>query len=87
MVVRTEPESFATMTDLDGRVRFYFDERRSVLPYLHNLAGEDPRAVEARIAGYAKQLPFPSGARHVPEGEWPRLDGAPARREPSRAAP
>jgi hypothetical protein len=29
VVVRTEPESFATMTDPEGRVRFFFDERIS----------------------------------------------------------
>jgi len=29
VVVRTEPESFSTMTDPDGRVRFFFDERIS----------------------------------------------------------
>jgi len=28
-VIRTEPDTFATMTDLNGRVRFYFDERIS----------------------------------------------------------
>jgi len=29
VVVRTEPDTFATLTDLDSRVRFYFDERIS----------------------------------------------------------
>jgi hypothetical protein len=52
------------------RMQYYFGQRRSVLPYLEGLAGEDPRAVAARIAAYQKWLPFPSGARHVPEQAW-----------------
>jgi spermidine synthase len=54
------------------RMQFYFAQRRSVVPYLHNMGGEDPRAVEARIAAYARLLPFPSGARNVPEASWSR---------------
>jgi spermidine synthase len=54
------------------RMQLYFAQRRSVLPYLENLAGEDPAAVEARISAYAKALPFPSGARFIPADAWRR---------------
>jgi hypothetical protein len=56
----------------DERMQFYFAQRRSVLPHLDNLGGEDPRAVEARIAAHAKQLPFPSGGRFIAEADWRR---------------
>lgn len=60
------------MQIFNERMQFYFAQRRSVVPLLDNLAGEDPGAVEARISAYAKHLPFPSGARFIPADAWRR---------------
>jgi spermidine synthase len=54
------------------RMQYYFAQRRSVLPHLEKLQGEDPAAVEARIAAHARLLPFPAGGRVIPETDWRR---------------
>lgn len=55
---------------VNERMRYYFERRRSVIPYLYNLGDEDSRAVEKRIAAQAKALPFPSGARSISAEAW-----------------
>jgi hypothetical protein len=52
------------------RTRFYFDHRRSVVPLLTNLGGEDPSAIQARIderATFREKRIAP-----IPEAEWRR---------------
>jgi len=52
------------------RTKWYFEHRRSVLPLLTNLGGEDPETVRSRIDGWAKV----QRDRHpwINEREWRR---------------
>jgi hypothetical protein len=53
------------------RTRYYFERRRSVVPYLTNLGDEEPQAIAARIAA---RTPVPVPKRWgIPEDEWRRL--------------
>jgi spermidine synthase len=51
------------------RARFYLARRRSVVPYLINLDGERPEAIEARIEA---RLDKGRGGQAIPESEWHR---------------
>jgi hypothetical protein len=71
----------APIADAGGRVRpfdvaqerglMYHGLRRSVVPQLTNLGGEDPRTVERRIAEQERPL-MARGPRPIPEAAWRR---------------
>ena len=65
--VRQEGNSpFSVLID---RNKWYFEQRRSVLPLLTNLGGEDPDAIKARIDGWATELrKIPA----IPRQKWRR---------------